>query len=112
MCRAPAGIVPSSALRARGAEMRRTNWICGVVAAGIAANAWAGEPRGPALGNVRYAASIDGAADADEFVGPLIAGEVLRIRVSVPRGSALVPRLEVLDPSGALVQAGEPTASP
>ncbi len=63
----------------------------------------AAEPRGPAIGNNGYRGEVrdDGAPDADDFVGPLIAGESLSVEVRSEEDGALLPSLLLLDPSGA-----------
>jgi hypothetical protein len=91
----------------------------GVVAAAVlsllAAGAAPGEegaaaagPRGPVLGNNAYRSAIrdEGAADVDDFVGPLAAGETLSVDLRALEGAAgapalLRPGLVLLDPTGA-----------
>jgi hypothetical protein len=61
-------------------------------------------PRGPAIGNNRYAAEIldqDGAPDTDDYVTALRTGEQLSASLLVPHKSGLSPRLQLLDPDGA-----------
>jgi hypothetical protein len=80
-----------------------------VAGAGLAAlaalPARAGETRGPAIGANRYQAAIannPGEADVDDYVALLVAGEKLSVQLSVPKGSELVPSLELVGPDGAL----------
>ena len=60
-------------------------------------------PHGPAMGQNRYTAEIldhDGAPDTDDYVTALRAGEELTASVAAPHRSALMPRLQLLDPDG------------
>jgi hypothetical protein len=63
----------------------------------------AAEPRGPAFGRnaVRGEIRDDGEPDADDFVGPLLAGETLSVSVRADGDGALLPGLRVLAPTGA-----------
>jgi hypothetical protein len=68
-----------------------------------AADAWA-TPRGPRIGNNRYATSIEpvgqSATDTDDYVGHLYVRETLSFRVFAKRRSDLVPQVELLAPDG------------
>lgn len=85
--------------------MRLPVWVLSVVLVlVVAVRALAGEPRGPEIGTNRYVAAIDsvaGAADVDDYVGVLAAGETLRVRVSAAAKGALRPVVRIVDPEGA-----------
>src|SRR5688572_7477389 len=78
------------------------------IGAGLGTTAW-GDPAetyGPAFGRNRYATAIRnpsaaaGAADVDDYVSVLRAGEKLSVRVAAARKSELKPRLELIGPDG------------
>src|SRR5688572_23568993 len=62
---------------------------------------------GPALGAVKYTASIEAPAgkgpDTDTYAGSLVKGEKLSVTVTAAKGSALLPVIELIDPDGNVV---------
>jgi len=76
--------------------------VLGVLAGTAAAGETAG-PRGPVFGNNGYRSEIrdEGAADTDDFVGPLAAGETLAVEVRAAKEGDLRPALALFDPAGA-----------
>jgi hypothetical protein len=85
--------------------MRFRTWVSSLAVVVLAAaGASAGEPRGPAFGNNRYATSIvrvGKAADGDDYVAALIEGETLSVEVASAAKSALLPTLTLVAPDGA-----------
>lgn len=77
-------------------------WVLAALAAAAAAGDSAG-PRGPVFGNNGYRSEIrdEGAPDADDFVGPLAAGEALSVEVRALGEGTLRPVLALFDPTGA-----------
>lgn len=71
-------------------------------AAAHAVSAQADVRRGAPFGNNKYRTEIStgAAADVDDYVSGLVAGEVLSVSVTADRGSALEPALTLLDPDG------------
>lgn len=79
----------------------RTAAVLLSAAAALAGRAVAAE--GPPFGTNRVAAeitTIDGEPDTDDYVAPLLAGDVLTVSVAATGRSALHPSLALLDPSG------------
>ncbi len=70
--------------------------------AGLAGAGETAGPLGPVFGNNGYRTEIrdEGAADTDDYVGPLAAGEMLTVEVRTA-DSGLRPALALFDPTGA-----------
>lgn len=77
--------------------------VAALIVAASAGGALATDAFGPPFGANRYTTSIadvDGAADVDDYVSSLLAGEAITITVAANKGSALRPTLSLVDPDG------------
>lgn len=91
--------------------MRNPVFFAGIAALVVATPfaAWAGEPRGPAFGNLRCDASISppyGGADSDDYVATLAAGDVISVSVAASAKSELLPAVSFVAPDGSVVDPG------
>ena len=93
--------------------MRNPVWTGAVLALVAAAplGAWAGEPRGPEFGNVKFAASISNSyseGDSDDYVATLAEGDLLSVSIAATGKSELHPAVALVAPDGSVV---DPMAS-
>ena len=80
-----------------------TTLAVAILVPAFAAATAAADPHGPAFGANRYRAAIhdvSSSPDVDDYVADLLAGEKLTVSVTVGKGSALIPRLTLVDPDG------------
>jgi hypothetical protein len=92
---------------------RRARWAAvAAMLAGCVGFAFADTPTpsvrnfGPAIGDNKYQTKIEssgGVADADDYVGQLLAGDVLSASVTAAKRSKLRPQLELVGPDGVAV---------
>lgn len=88
--------------------MRSPVFTGGIVAlvAALPFAAFAGEPRGPEFGNVKFTAAITTSyttPDSDDYVATLAAGDVLAVSIAASGKSELLPAVALVAPDGSIV---------